>query len=162
MSYTKGSHITALFDVNVDGNNRWDTDRIVEVDVYPISLDSEGNHSTDTTEPLASVRVPGEGYSDDTWITVPGGWDDIRKLPENIQRAVTLAVGEALAKHLETKRTQKYSKFDTVFITDHRFPGNVVAHTLNGGYIIDMADSGELGEFGPDELEDYDQERWHA
>lgn len=162
MTYTKGSHITALFDVQVDGNNRWDTDQIVEVDVYPISLDADGFHSTDTEASLASVRVPGQGYSDDAWYTVPGAWDELRKLPEHIFKAVEQAVGVALANHLEVKRTQKYSKGDTVFITAERFPATVEAHTLAGGYILNMADSGELAEFGPDELEDYDADRWHA
>lgn len=54
-----------------------------------------------------------------------------------------------------------YAIGETVFITEHRFPGDVEAYTTNGGYIVNMANSGELGEFAPDELEDYDNERWN-
>ena len=161
MTYIKGQHIKALFDVQVDGNHRWDTDRVLEVDAYPVSLDLDGKYAADTTEPLASVKLPTLDYSDDCWYQLPDEWEAVRKLPEHVRKAVEDVITKALSTHLEIQRTQKYDRGATVFITEHRFPGEVEAHTVNGGYIVNMAGSGELGEFGPDELEDYDADLWH-
>jgi hypothetical protein len=166
MAYIKGGHIKAEFDVQVDGNNRWDEDRICEIDVYPVSLNLDGFHETDTTEPLASVRVPTGDYSDDAWFMLPGAWDQLRAmpkpLPENIIKGIEEAMAEALAAHLKIERTQRFDRGATVFITEHIMPGTVEAHTVNGGYIVNMADSGELDEFSEEELEAYDRERWES
>lgn len=166
MDYIYGSHIAGQFDVQVDGNNRWDTDKVCEIDVYPMSLTNEGFYLTDTVVyALASRRVPTGEYSDDCWHMLPSAWGALKEmpkpLPENILKAVAEAVAEATAGQTVFGGEFKYAVGDTVFIPEHRFPGDIEAHTVNGGYIVNMANSGERGEFAPSELEDYDQERWH-
>lgn len=169
MEFIYGSHIIDQFDVHVDGNHRWDTDRMLEVDVYPVSLTNEGLYETDTNQTLASVKVPGQGYSDDTWIDYGHGNEGIPDLPKHIREAFDNAV--ALAKEAQNKAFTEwpgeydepsYFSGDTVFITEHRFPGQVEAHTANGGYIVHMADSGELAEFAESELEEYKQWLWEG
>lgn len=157
------AHIRGEFDVQVDGQYRWDEDKVCEIDVYPIRLNQDGNHETDTLVTLASVRVPTGDYSDDMWYYVPQVYstDLLEKLPEQIKKGVEEAVAKALEVHNSIPRTQKYDVGTTVFIKEHRFPGDIEAHTLDGGYIINMANSGELGEFSESELEDYNQELWH-
>jgi hypothetical protein len=156
------SHILGEFDVQIDGNHKFE-EGITQICVYPVSTDGEGFRETDTLESLVSVEVPSEGYSDDCWYDVPSAMDEVRKLPEHIVKATQNAVADALGKQLGTAITHnfKYHVGDTVFITEHRFPGEVQHLTVDGGYIIDMANSGELAEFAESDLEDYDQERWH-
>lgn len=163
MDYIHGSHIQGEFDVQVDGNHRWDEDRICEISVYPQSLTNEGLYETDTLQSLAHTEVPTGDYSDDMWyanVDVDTLKAMPKPLPENILTAYEMAVAVATSLQKKYDGEFKYAVGDTVFITEHRFPGDVEAHTVNGGYILNMANSGELGEFGPDELEDYSQERW--
>lgn len=162
MAYIKGSHIKGQFDVQVDGNHRWDEDKVCEIDVYAVSLNGDGFHETDTNESLVHVEVPTGDYADDMWYGMPSEeWAQVSELPQNIRTAVENSVAEALAQHLKVERTQKYNVGDTVFITEYMFPGEVERHTVNGGYIIHMANSGERDEFAEDELEDYKPELWH-
>jgi hypothetical protein len=165
MDYIYGSHIAGEFDVQVDGNNHWDDTKVCEIDVYPVSLSNEGFHETDTMEPLASREVPTGEYSDDGWYMLPSSWDALKAmpkpLPENILKAVEQAVAEATAKQKLFTGKFRYAVGDTIFIPEHRFPGEIEAHTVNGGYIVEMANSGELAEFAPDELEDYDDDLWN-
>lgn len=167
MTYIYGSHIAGQFDVQVDGNNHWEDTMICEIDVHPVSLTNEGYHSTDTmSDPLASRRVPTGEYSDDMWYgatdAVEASTADLPELlHENIRAAFKEALVEAVAAQKLFTGRFKYAVGDTVFITEHRFPGDIEAHTVNGGYIVEMANSGELAEFAPDELEDYDADRWH-
>lgn len=163
MDFIYGSHILGQFDVQVDSNNRYDTDRITEIDVYGLSLTNEGDHTTDTlSDALARREVPNlTGDCDDMWYgTENMEAEAIQDLPESVRTAFKEAVAEATAKQTTTAEF-KYAVGDTVFITEHRFPADVEAHTVNGGYIVDMANTGELAEFAPDELEDYDRERWN-
>lgn len=166
MDYIYGSYIAGQFDVQVDGNHRWDEDRICEIDVYPVSLTNEGFHTTDTMVVLASREVPTGEYADDMWYgatdAVEASTADLPELlPENIRAAFKEALVEAVAAQKLFDGTFRYAVGTTVFIPEHRFPGEVEAHTLNGGYIVNMANSGELAEFAPDELEDYDFEKWN-
>ena len=162
MTYIYGSHIAGQFDVQVDGNHRWDEDRICEIDVYPMSLTNEGFHETDTmADALASREVPTGEYSDDKWYGNTYE-DDYAELPHHIRSAFKEAVAEAVKAQKLFTGTFKYAVGDTVFIPEHRFPGEVEALTVNGGYIVNMANSGELAEFAPDELEDYDNDRWNG
>jgi hypothetical protein len=155
------SHIKGEFDVQVDGNHRWDTDKVCEIDVYPVYIDADGDRATDTQTTLASVRIPTGDYSDDMWYDLPSAWEKLSELPAHIRAGVDKAIEYALAVHTGIKRTQKYDKGDRVFITEYRFPGEIVAHTIDGGYIVEMASSGVLDYFKESELEDYDQELWH-
>lgn len=159
MQDIKGSHILGQFDTQVDGNHRWDTDRIVEIDVHPVSLDKDGNYVTDLSTTLAHVEVPGEGYSDDMWYGVER--EAIEALPEHLRQPYANAIVTAVAKQ-GPRTTAGRSVGDTVFITEHRFPGEIEGVTVNGCYIVNMANSGELDEFRADELEDYDADRWEA
>lgn len=167
MDYIYGSHIAGQFDVQVDGNNHWEDTMICEIDVYPVSLTNEGYHSTDTvSDPLASRRVPTGEYSDDMWYgatdAVEASTADLPEtLPENVRAAFKEALVEAVAAQKLFTGTFRYGLGTTVFIPEHRFPGEVEAHTVNGGYIVNMANSGELAEFAPDELEDYDDDLWN-
>lgn len=54
-----------------------------------------------------------------------------------------------------------YRVGQTVFLTEFRFPADVLAITDKGQYILEMANSGVADIFDADELEPYDAERWH-
>jgi len=56
------------FDIHIDSNHRWDTDRVMEIDVYPMVQNLDGTTATDTQTTLASVRIPAQDISLDTWI----------------------------------------------------------------------------------------------
>lgn len=161
MELTKGWHIVGQFDVQVDSNHRWETDKVCEIDVYPMSLDADGNFVTDMQNTLAHVEVPAGNHCDDMWY---GSHDDaVKTLPEHLRQPFKEAVALADAKQETMRRTTAPRAVgETVFITEHRFPGDIEAVTMNGCYIVNMANSGEVAEFRPDELEDYDAERWHA
>jgi hypothetical protein len=161
MQIIKGSHIIGFFDVQVDSNHRWDEDRMLEVDVYPVSLSADGTHETDGLTTLAHVEVPAGDFCEDTWLGSTATDEELSEFPEQVRAAFKQAVAEATAKQVGFNGEFKYALGDTVFITEHRFPGEVEGQTVNGGYIVNMAGSGELDEFAEDELEDYDQERWH-
>jgi hypothetical protein len=157
------SHILGEFDVQIDGNHQYE-EGITEIDVYPVEINAEGlRHTVTMDKPLASTEIPSEGYSDDCWYDIPSTMDQVRKLPDNIVKATQNAVAEALGKQLATavRNDFKYHIGDTVFITEHRFPGEVEHLTVDGGYIVNMANSGERAEFAESELEDYNQELWH-
>lgn len=156
------SHIKCNFDVQVDGNHRWDEDRVCEISVYPVYIDRQGFRATDTTTTLASTEVSTGDYSDDCWYDFPAKFTElVANVPDGIREAVEMAIAIAMSRHLAIGRTQKYDVGQTVFLSVHRYPGKVEAHTVDGGYIIDMADSGSLAEFDESELEDYDRERWN-
>lgn len=159
-----GSPIQGQFDTQIDSNHRWDEDRVTEIDVYPMSLTNEGFHETDmVAEPLASRRVPNAETCEDMWYGNTDMEDEaIKALPENILKAFKEAIAEATENQTKFEGGFKYEIGDTVFITEHRFPADVEAYTVNGGYIVNMANSGELAEFAPHQLEDYDNERWNA
>lgn len=156
------SHILGEFDVQIDGNHQYE-EGITEIDVYPVSIDSEGIRNTDTLTILVSVHVPSVGYSDDCWYDIPSAMEDVRKLPDNIVKATQNAIAEALGKQLGTavQNTYKYHVGDTVFIPEYKFPGEVEHLTVDGGYILNLANSGERAEFAESELEDYDPELWN-
>lgn len=155
------SHILGEFDVQIDGNHQYE-EGVTEIDVYPVTIDSEGKRSTDTLKTLASTEIASNGYGDDCWYDVPSAFEEIRKLPKHVVEATEMAVAVAMGLQMETAvKTHKYHIGDTVFITEHRFPGDVRHLTVDGGYIIEMANSGELAEFSENELEDYNQELWH-
>lgn len=158
--YGYGSPFVASFDVQVDGSHRWDTDRICEIDVYPQSLDTDGNYVTDMNEALASMRVPTGDFGDDCWIGTSRDTDP-DKFPEHIRTAFDMAVAFATAKQAEGLKVQhKWAVDDTVWVKEYIMPATVRELTVNGGYVVDMGDSGELDEFAPDELEDFDRERY--
>ncbi|QFG12774.1 hypothetical protein PBI_MIMI_300 [Arthrobacter phage Mimi] len=155
------SHILGEFDVQIDGNHRYE-DSVTQIDVYPVYIDTLGKRSTDTTKTLASTEIPSEGYADDCWYDVPSAFDEIRKLPHHVVEATGMAIAVAMNLQMETaKKDHKYHIGDTVFLPEYKFPGDVRHLTVDGGYIIDMANTGELAEFSESELEDYDQELWH-
>jgi len=158
--YGYGSHFLASFDVQVDGNHRWDEDKICEIDVYPQSLNTDGFYVTDTNEALASMRVPTGDYSDDKWYASADP-ESVKALPEHLREAFEMAVAFATAKQAEGLTVQhKWAVDDTVWVKEHIMPATVRELTVNGGYIVDMGDSGELDDFAPDELEDFDRERY--
>lgn len=156
------SHILGEFDVQIDGNHQYE-EGITEIDVYPVSIDGDGYRTTDTTETLSSTEIPSNGYTNDKWYDVPSAFDEIRELPEHVVKATEMAVAVAISLQMESAvKTHKYHIGDTVFIPEYKFPGEVQHLTVDGGYILEMANSGELDEFAEDELEDYDSERWNA
>lgn len=159
-----GSHILGQFDTQIDSNHRWDEDRVTEIDVYPMSLTNEGFHETDTiSNALARREVPNAETCADMWYgNIDMDDEALKALPADVLKAFKEAIAEATANQKKFEGEFKYGIGDTVFIPEHRFPGDVEAYTTNGGYIVNMANSGELAEFAEDELEDYDSERWNA
>jgi hypothetical protein len=156
------SHILGEFDVQIDGNHQYD-EGITEIDVYPVSIDADGNRTTDTLTTLASTEIPSNGYADDKWYDVPSAFTELRELPSHIVEPAGMAIAVAMNLQMQSaKTTHKYHIGDTVFIPEYKFPGDVRHLTVDGGYIIEMANSGELDEFAEDELEDYDAARWQG
>jgi hypothetical protein len=125
-----------------------------------MSLDTDGHYVTDMDKALASMRVPTGDYSDDCWYgTSRDG--DVDKLPENIREAFHMAVAFATAKQAESLKVEhKWAVGDVVWVKEYTMPATVRELTVNGGYIVDMGDTGELDDFAPDELEDFDRERY--
>lgn len=160
MTYNHGSEMIASFDVQVDGNHRWDEDRVCEIDVYRQSLNADGFYETDTTESLAHVEVPTGDYSADLWFASADP-EAVKAQPEHLRKAFEQAVAEATAKQAEGLTVaHKWAVGDTVWVTEYIMPGTVQDLTVTGGYIVDMGDTGELDEFREAELEEFDRERY--
>jgi hypothetical protein len=156
------AHILGEYDVQVDGNHQYE-EGITEIDVYPVSIDANGHRTTDTLTTLASTEIASNGYSDDQWFDVPSMFTQLRELPSHIVEPAGMAIAVAMNLQMQSaKTTHKYHIGDTVFLPEYKFPGDVRHLTVDGGYIIEMANSGELAEFAESELEDYKQELWHS
>jgi hypothetical protein len=147
------------FDVQVDSNHRWDTDRILEVDVYTISVDTDGEISTDSLNPVVSVKIPAQDFCDDRWIDSTEE-HEVKALPNHARAAFDAAV--MLAKVLQEQPATpfKWPVGATLFATYNRYPVEVIAHATDGSYIVDEANSGVIGVYAESLLEDYDRERW--
>jgi hypothetical protein len=155
------SHILGEFDVQIDGNHQYE-EGITEIDVYPVFIDGDGHRSTDTSITLASTEIASNGYADDKWYDVPSTLDEIRALPKHVVEATEMAIAVAMSLQLESATKPARSIGDTVFLPEYKYPGTIDHLTVDGGYIIDMASTGELAEFGEEEVEDYKPELWHS
>lgn len=150
------------FDVQVDSNHRWSEDRVLEVTVYPLSIDADGEISTDTFTTLAHIEIPNqENLCEDTWISSENV-TELENLPERWQDAVRKALELADAAQATTDKPMRYEAGQTVFLTEYRFPGDVENITTDGRYVIQMANSGVIDIFEEDELEPYDYDRWNS
>jgi hypothetical protein len=149
------------FDVQVDSNHRWDTDRILEIDVYTISVNADGEIQTDSLNPVLSVNIPAGDWCEDVWID-SNDTERISELPANVRSAYNGAV--TLAKSLQNRPDAPYKwEVGTVlFATYNRYPVEVIAHATDGSYIVEEANSGVIGVYMEHLLEDYDRERWES
>ena len=151
------------FDIQVDSNHTWDEpNRTVQISVYSMGIDAEGYNVTETMESLAEVEIPNTvDKCEDMWY---GSTDTegLSKLPQAWQDAVRSAVETAAKVQGPLKHTMRYGYGDTVFLTEHRFPGDVEDFTTDGRYVVEMANSGVRDVFTESELEDYDSDRWNG
>lgn len=91
MSVLKGK-----FDVQIDSNHRWDDDRVMEIDAYPLRETADGNTETDMLTTLASVRIPASDICMDVWIASTE-MDEIAGLPPLVRTAYDAVVALATA-----------------------------------------------------------------
>ena len=148
------------FDIQVDSNHTWDEpNRTVQIEVFPLGITAEGLNETDGITTLAFVEIPnGTDVCEDMWYDSTDT-EALPKLPQTWQDAVRSAVETA-------KETQgplgpmRYAYGQTVFLTEHRFPGDVEDFTTDGRYVVEMANSGIRDVFTEAEMEPYDANRW--
>lgn len=86
--------IKGKFDVQIDSNHRWDEDRVMEIDAYPLLQNEDGTTETDTLNTLASVRIPARDICMDTWIASTES-DEIAELPPVVKDAYYAVVALA-------------------------------------------------------------------
>lgn len=60
--------VKGKFDVHIDSNHRWDTDRVMEIDAYPLLDKGDGTYEPDMSRYVASIRIPAGDIRIDTWI----------------------------------------------------------------------------------------------
>lgn len=151
-----------FFDIQVDSNHQWDQPvRNVEISVHSVSIDADGNVSTDTLTSLAHVEIHNsEAKCEDTWFSSEEA-DAVAALPERWQFAVRKAVELARAVQVSPDKPFRYGRGETVFLPEYKFPADVEYVTTDGRYVVNMANSGELDIFAEDEIEPYEAERWY-
>lgn len=150
--------IRGEFDVQVDGNHRYD-EGVTEIDAYAQIENAEGKRETITDKHYVSIRLPSRGYADDVWYD--SGAEGAAGLPAHVRLAFEASVTLAkVIQDLEEGHPVWYPG-DTVFLTGARMPGQVDAVTLDGRYVIDMGDTGVRDIFRADQLEPYKAELWN-
>lgn len=151
------------FDVQVDSNHQWgEAVRNVEISVYPLSIDADGEVSTDTMDLLAHVEIHNaEAKCEDTWFSSDDA-DAVAALPERWKVAVGKALEIALALQTVPSEPFRYGIGDTVFLTEYRFPADVECYTTDGRYVLELANTGVRDIFAADEIEPYDSDRWNS
>lgn len=90
------TEVKGKFDVQIDSNHRWDEDRVMEIDAYPLIQNDDGTTDTDTLNTLASVRIPALDICMDTWIASTES-DEISELPPVVKEAYHSVVALATA-----------------------------------------------------------------
>lgn len=154
--------LSGHYDVHVDSNHTWDEPvRTVQIGVYELNVDDEGNVSTDMLTPLVSVEFHNaEAKCEDIWLNAEN-IDEVEKFPERWQVAIYKAIDSARALQTKPAKDWTYGAGQTVFLTEYRFPADVEYVTTDGRYVVNMANSGVMDIFTEDEIEPYDAERWH-
>jgi hypothetical protein len=100
--------LVGKFDIHIDSNHRWETDRVLELDAYPLYEfpDSENGTSTDMTVPIASVRIPAGDYCEDIWIASTET-EEIFKLPRVVISAYLALMNVAMSVQHESLEAKK-------------------------------------------------------
>jgi hypothetical protein len=159
---TSSATLFGHYDVQVDSNHQWgESVRNVEISVYELNIDADGNVSTDTLSSLVHVEIHNaEIKCEDTWLSSENE-DEIDKFPVRWQTAIRKAIETARAIQTKPATEWTYGVGDTVFLSEYRFPADVEYVTTDGRYVVNMANSGVLDIFTEDEVETYTAERWH-
>lgn len=154
--------LSGHFDIHVDSNHTWDEPvRTVQIAVYELNIDADGNVSTDTLVPLVSVEFHNaEAKCEDIWFDAEDR-DNIDKLPDRWQVAVYKAIDTARGLQTKPAKDWTYGAGQTVFLPEYKFPADVEYVTTDGRYVVNMANSGTLDVFAEDEIEPYDYDRWN-
>lgn len=151
-----------FFDIQVDSNHQWgEPVRNVEISVYEVVIDAEGEISTDTLTSLVHMEIHNaEVKCEDTWISSEDPVE-LAKLPERWQIAVRKAIETAQALQDKPSDPILYGRDQTVFVPEYKFPADVQFLTTDGRYVLELANSGVLDIFAQDEIEPYDTDRWN-
>ena len=86
--------VMGIFDVHVDSDHRWREDRAIKLDAYMITKRYDGKYQTDTSEPLASLRILAGPFEMNEWIDTKEQ-EKIGKLPPFVQHAYSAVVDAA-------------------------------------------------------------------
>lgn len=99
--------LVGKFDIHIDSNHRWETDRVMELDAYPMYELSDGNTGTDMTVPIASVRIPAGDYCEDIWIASTET-KEIFALPRVVTSAYLALVNVAMSVQHEESELKEH------------------------------------------------------
>jgi hypothetical protein len=89
------SKLKGVFDIHIDSAHRWDVDRVLEIDAYPLVHKEHGVTETDTLTTLASVRIPSFNVPVDMWVA-SSNMSEISLLPQFVKDACATVVALAL------------------------------------------------------------------
>jgi hypothetical protein len=87
--------LKGVYDIHIDSNHRWETDKVMEIDAYPLILKEDGTTETDMQTTLASVRVPSFDVNIDMWVA-SSNMSEISLLPQFVKDACATVVALAL------------------------------------------------------------------
>jgi hypothetical protein len=95
--------LKGVYDIHIDSNHRWETDKVMEIDAYPLILKEDGTTETDMQTTLASVRVPSFDVNIDMWVA-SSNMSEIGHLPQFVLNAYATAATLAMVVEQEKNK----------------------------------------------------------